>query len=367
MARDLLLNPLHQQAGAVLGLWRDWTVPIRFSDAEAEYRAVRERAGLLDCSTFGLVEVQGPDRIAFLQNLLSNDIQSLQPGGGCQAALLTPSAKVLADLLVLAEEKTHRLLGDGSQADTVLKTLDRYVITEAVTLVNRVNQYACFAVQGPRSLESLQRIGNIQLALQHPLDHLTVSLEGTPIWLVAHSLTGATGVLLIVQAEHAAWLWDLLVQHGRSHGLIPVGWEAWNILRIEAGMPWYGIDMDDNNLLPETGLKDRAVSYTKGCYVGQEVIARLHTYGSVSRKCMGLVIEGYAVPEAHDAIHKDGEVLGEITSACFSPALKQPIAMGYVKRPFYEAGTTVMVVHEGRPIVATLVKPPFVQSVVGSS
>jgi folate-binding protein YgfZ len=165
----------------------------------------------------------------------------------------------------------------------------------------------------------------------------------------------------VVPAEHAAWLWTLLTDGGRSHGVIPIGWETLNVLRIEAGIPWYGLDMDETNLLPETGLEEVAVSDTKGCYVGQEVIARLRTYGSVSRKLMGLTLEGPSVPQAQDPIMKDGQPLGNITSACCSPTLKRPIAMGYVKRPFYQVGATVQIAHESHMISATLVKPPFIQ------
>ena len=115
-------------------------------------------------------------------------------------------------------------------------------------------------------------------------------------------------------------------------------------------------------MLPETGLESRLVSYTKGCYVGQEIIARVQTYGQISRKLMGITLEGSQVPEAGDAIRKDGQPVGAITSACFSPALKQPIAMGYVKRPVYVAGTNVLVKCGEQQLNGTLVNLPFMQS-----
>ncbi len=360
MAQELLLNPLHRQGGATLGPWKDWVVPLRFSDSDEEYRAVRQRWGLIDWSVTGLVEVRGADRIAFLHNLLTNDLKALRPGMGCHACLVSPTAKLLADVLVLADADSHWILVNRSRADIVLTTLNQFLITEDVRLDDRTGHDAIFALQGPSSPSLLQPFLSIRPVPVQSLAHRVETVEGTPIRLIAHSITGEPGVLLVVVAEQAAWLWDRLIQRGRAQGLIPVGWEALNVLRLEAGLPWYGVDMDDTNLLPETGLEELAVSDTKGCYVGQEVIARLQTYGSVSRKLMGLVCEGTEVPRAQDVITKDGEPVGHLTSACWSPTLKQPIALGYVKRPCYEVGVEVTVKHEERVIPAKLVKRPFI-------
>lgn len=360
MAHELLLNPLHRQAGATLGPWREWIVPLRFSDSEAEYRTVRQQAGLIDHSTMGLIEVRGSDRVAFLHNLLTNDIKALAPETGCQAALVSPTAKLLADLLVLADDECHWLFVDRRQVDTVLKTLGHYLVTEDVTFQDHSATRVVISVQGPTSLPVIQTANDESFTLVAPCQHVQMTVESVSVHLIAHSLTGEPGVLLVVLAEQAAWLWAWLLERGRPQGVVPVGWEALNVLRIEAGIPWYGIDMDETNLLPETGLEERAVSDTKGCYVGQEVIARLHTYGSVSRKLTGLVCEGLLVPKAADPIRKDDHVVGEIRSACFSPALQKPIAMGYVARPCYEAGTVMEIRHNNHPIAATVVKRPFV-------
>jgi folate-binding protein YgfZ len=192
-----------------------------------------------------------------------------------------------------------------------------------------------------------------------PYGHRRIRLEDVPLHLIRVAIFGIPGVLLAAQAEQAAWLWDTLLERARAQGLRPVGWEALNIVRIEAGCPWYGLDMDEANLLPETGLETAAVSDSKGCYVGQEVIARLSTHGSVSRKLMGLRCEGTVAPARGDAIVKDGDTLGTVTSACLSPMFKAPIALGYVKRPFYEPGTAVQIKHGGTFLAATLMQLPF--------
>ena len=321
-----------------------------------EYQAVRQHAGLIECLAWGLVEVRGADRVTFLHNLLTQDIKTLGTGSCREAALVTPSAKLLADMVVLAGADAHWLLLPRSRIETVLKTLERYLITEDVALQDRSPEHRIVALQGPASRDVLDMLrmsrGQTHRGASHQRIHDALVLT--------HSITGSPGFLLVTPAERAAWLWEHVLQLGRAQGVRPVGWETWNVLRLEAGIPWYGVDMDESNLLPETGLEARAVSHTKGCYVGQEVIARLVTRGSVSRKLMGLVCEGNDAPGAKDPIIKDTERVGEITSACFSPMLNRPIAMGYVKRPYYEAGTAVTVRCGDQTIPATLVNPPFV-------
>ena len=322
---------------------------------EEEYRAVRDHAGLIDWSTQSLLEIRGADRALFLHNLLTQNIKELAPGSGAHAALVTPNAKLLAELLVLADEQAHWLLTDRSRAETVLKTLERYVITEDVSLHDRSADVALLALQGPDTATILRHL-DCSLALQ-PGTHTLCTVDDTTIRLVAWSLAGESGVIMVVPTDRARSVWERV----RAQGATPVGWEAFNIVRLEAGIPWFGIDMNEECLLPETGLERTAVSDTKGCYVGQEVIARLQTYGSVSRKLMGMVCEGPTVPAPGDAIHKDGQPLGEVTSACASPALKQPIALGYVKRPQYQVGATVEIRHATRPLVAHLVERPLIR------
>ena len=265
-----------------------------------EYRAVRQQAGLIEGPLWGAVEVRGADRAGFLHNLLTQDVTSLAPGAAAEAALVTPTAKLLANLVVLADAEAHWLIAPLERVDTVLKTLDHYLITEDARLADRRGSHVVLALQGPRTPEILK------------------ARLSRGVRQAAYSCTGEPGVLLIVPVEQVS----ALRTHCCGHGAVPVGWEALNVLRIEAGIPWFGVDMDESNLLSETGLEPRAVSDTKGCYVGQEVIARLNTYGSTSRKLMGLVCEGRDVPGANDPIEKNGEAVGTITSACWSPTLE---------------------------------------------
>ncbi len=352
----LLLHGRHGGPTVAYQPLGDWLVPWRFTSVEEEYQTLQTDAGLLDLSTLALIECRGPDRVDFLQRILTNDLKGLAPGSGCRAALLTPQAKLLADLLVLADPDAVWLLCHLSRADTVARTLDTYHFSEELTLTNHERRDAALALLGPRALEMASRLLDRALALPRPSDHALLEWEGMRLRVIRqHLLTGGLpGVICLVPAERAPAFWDALLRAGRACGVRPVGWEALNIARIEAGVPWFGLDMDETTLLPETGLEAIVASDAKGCYVGQEIVARLATYGSVSKKLMGLLMEGEDAPASGETIWREGEEVGRMTSACRSLALKRPIGMGYIKRGAYEAGTAVHIAHGTSRLSATV-------------
>ena len=357
MAYPLLLHAKHRETSVTYESFGEWVVPWRFDSCETEYRALRTGVGLIDYSTQALIEVKGADRAGFLHTLLTNDITRLAPGHGCHAALLTASAKLIANLLVLADPDALWLLCDATRAAVVTQTLERYRFSEEVALTNHERREAVLALQGPRALEFLSPLVEALDALGNPGDHAVRSFHEVPLRIVRHTLTGDAGVLCICPAEHTHKVWTLL---GHREGLTLVGWEALNTARIEAGIPWYGMDMDDSTLLPETGLETLLASETKGCYLGQEIVARMRTYGSASRKLMGLQFDGDQVPGAGDALMLNGKEAGWVTSACFSPAMKHAIGMGYVKRGFYEPGTQLELPRWGIRMPVTVAKRPIV-------
>ena len=359
MPYPLLLHSKHSATRVTYEPFGEWLVPWRFDSPDAEYQALRTGAGLIDYSTQALIEVRGPDRASFLHNLLSNDIKRLLPGLGCQAALLTASAKFLAELLVVADADVLWLLCDANRAPVVMQTLERYRFAEEVTLTNHERREAVLAVQGPRTLEALVPLLGVGGDVHHPGDHAVCSFHGVPLRIICYPLTDEAGVVCLCPAEHAHRVWTLLA---RGEGVTLVGWEALNTARIEAGIPWYGIDMDESTLLPETALESQLASDTKGCYVGQEIVARMQTYGSASKKLMGLQINGRQPPKPGVRLWRDGVDVGWMTSVCFSPTFQQPIGLGYLKRGCYEPGTLVEVLADTGRLTATVVQRPVVPS-----
>ncbi len=370
MVLPLLLHGKHGRPGAPEILYETlagWIVPWRFTGFEEEYRALRTAAGLLDVSTLAVVECRGEDRTEFLHRILTNDLQSLAPGTWCRAALLTAQARLLADVLVLVDTEALRLLCQLPRAERMAQELERYHFNERITFTNQERSNGALAIQGPRTMETLSRLFGRAVALPHEHDHAEAAWEGVPLRVVRHSLAGDAGALILAPAEHLAALWHALQQEGAPAGLRPVGWEALTAARIEAGLPWEPADLMDEPLLPETGLEAVAVSGTKGCYIGQEIVARVDTYGSVNRRLMRLALEGDAAPQPGDAIQWKGEEAGRVTSACRSPARRQPLAFGYVKRGAYEPGTRVEIVSGGRARAAVVDARPFTRANSGET
>ena len=360
MAYPLLLHGKHLGDQVTYQPFGSWIVPWQFHTDANEYDALRAATGLIDFSTLGGLTVAGADRTTFLQNLLTNDVARLAPGSGCRAALVTNTVKLVADFVVLAEEEALQLLCDATRLDDAAKLLAKHHVAEQVTVTNRERSQAVLALQGPRAIESLIQITGRVISLPGTGDHSQSWFENIPVRLVRYSLIGEVGVLCLVAAEQAETAWAFLLERGRAHGLRPVGYEALNTARIECGYPWYGHDMDETNLLPETGLDADAVSDRKGCYLGQEIIARMATQGSPSKKLMGLSVEGMTVPEEGDPILKGSTEVGRVTSACMSPRLGRPLALGYLKRGAYEAGTAVQILRGKTVLTAAVAALPFI-------
>lgn len=335
-----------------------WIVPWRFGAVENEYRVLRAGVGLVDYSIQAVLECRGDDRVDFLHRLLTNDIARLAPGTGCQAALLTPTAKLIAEVVVLADPEAHWLLCDLQRADALAQALERYRFAEGVTLINHERRWGVLALQGPGVAALAEAVGLPRL-LADSGDHALARWDGVPVRLVRHSLTGDDGLLSLVPAEDMERLWHWLQARGSALGARPAGWEALNIARIEAGLPWTGPDLDEATLLPETGLEAVLASGTKGCYPGQEIVARMQTYGTPSKRLMGLLVDGAQVPEPSARIVHGSAEAGWITSACRSPALGRPIALGYVRRGADAPGTLVDILQGADRMRATVAARPL--------
>lgn len=354
MANALPLTELHRARGARLGPARGSIVPLDHGDPEAEHAALRRAAGLVDRSAIGKAVVTGRDRAAFLQGMLSNDVKALQPGQGCRAAFLDLHGKVLA--LVAVHALADRLwlgLPEGLTEKT-LQTLDRYLISEKAAFEPADEAFVVLVLAGPEARAVLERASGRAPALA-PGAHEEVALAGTAVRVIRRAEPETPGLECWVPAPAGEAVWDALLAAGAR----PAGFDAWEALRIEAGEPVYGQDVDDTVILPETRL-EALVSYTKGCYIGQEVVARVKYRGHVNRGLAGLVLAGDRLPDAGAAILAGGRDVGRVTSAARSPSLGAPIALGYLRREHWTPHTPVEVAHPDGPIPARVSTLPFV-------
>jgi len=351
----LPLNDVHQAEGAVFGESSGWLVPLRYGDPITEHRAVMGATGLLDRSMVGKVVVTGRDRATFLQGMLSNDIKALQPGQGCPAAFLDAHGKVVSLLAVYVLEDRILLELPAGSTEKFLQTIDKFLISEKAYFEAADDAYVVLSVQGPGAEKTLAGLTGASLAAE-PYSHQEVSIAGEPARIVRRRHAVTPGFDCWTAATNGPALWKAL----REAGGVPVGAQAAEVLRVEAGIPAFGADVDENLILPETRL-DQLVSYTKGCYIGQETVARVKYRGHVNRGLSGLVVDGEQVPAPGDVVVAEDKEVGRVTSAVRSVALGKPIALGYVRREHFEPGSAVAVRVRDQLVPARVVELPFVK------
>ncbi|MFL6281158.1 MAG: YgfZ/GcvT domain-containing protein [Vicinamibacterales bacterium] len=334
---------------------------------QTEYRALRQGAGIVDRSARGRLTVAGADRRTYLQGLLSNDIAALVEGAGCYATYLTAQGRMIADMRVFETGRGLLVDLDGTLADSIAARWSQFVFSEDVQISNDSASTAEIGVYGPASAHVVAvaiaaardggKAGEIEEILRAlPLyANRTWDVRGMAVDVLASDEVGVQGFDLVTPVGMKD---DVVALLQRSGG-ISAGPSAVEVARIEGGRPLFHVDMDEDTIPLEAGIEDRAISLTKGCYVGQEVIIRvLHRgHGRVARRLVGMAFDpGAPVPGAGEKISAVDREIGWITSAVDSLALGRPIGLGYVHRDFVQPGTSV--VAGGN--TATITQLPFV-------
>ena len=292
----------------------------------ADYRATRDAVGVVDRSDLDVVDIGGRDRAKFLHALLSNDIASLAPGQGCAAALLDVHGKPQVLLVVWALDDRLLLLTPPAMGESTVAALDHYLFAEKVVLADATGERALLMLVGPAADETVKRLTGV-VPPDAAWSHVAGSLDGIEARVVRGGELDEREVWLAVPSADRTRAWDAVVAAGAR----PLGAAALESLRIEAGTPRWGTDVDATVLLPEIPF-ERLVSHTKGCYPGQEVVVRIRDRGHVNRHLRGLLLEGDAIPPHGAEVLADGAVVGQVTSATRSLGLQRPIALAFVKR-----------------------------------
>jgi len=331
---DLLLHDAHTAAGARFGERRGQPVVASYGDVAGEYSAAREATALVDLPHRGVLEASGPQRQKFLQGMLSHDVAGRPPGRGCPAALMNAKGAVQALLRVLVEKDVVLLETDLDRIGFLQRTLEHHRVAAPVRFAARPT--SVLALLGPWGARVLSAAG-VDSPPVSPEAHQVVAIADHPVRLVRAGDLPGRGLVLHVAPEGAADVWKAL----HTAGARPAGHDALDALRVEGLRPWYGSDVTEENLLHETGLVGEYHSPAKGCYVGQEVVARLEARGgNVNKALRGLRLSAPATPGA--TVHSEGREVGRVTTAAVSPRLG-PIALAYVHRGHFASGTTVEV------------------------
>jgi folate-binding protein YgfZ len=340
---DRPLQDAHAAGGARFGERRGQPVVASYGDAAGEYAAAREAAAIVDLPLRAVLEASGPQRQKFLQGMLSHDVAGRPPGQGCLAALMNAKGAVQALLRVLVEKDIVLLETEVDRIGSLQRTLEHHRVAAPVRFAARPT--SVLALLGPWGARVLSAAG-VDSPPVSPEAHHPVTIAGHPLRLVRAGDLPGGGLVLHVAPESAADVWKALCAAGAR----PAGHDTLDALRVEAMRPWYGSDVTEENLLHETGLVAQFHSPTKGCYVGQEVVARLEARGGhVSRALRGLRLTAPAAAGA--AVNLEGREIGRVTTAAMSPR-RGPIALAYVHRGHFAPGTAVEV--DGAPATVVM-------------
>ena len=336
------------------------------------YLAARRGCAFIDLSARGKLLVRGDDRASYLQGLLTNDVVGVLPGTGCYAAYLTPQGRMVADMSVLNLGQELLLDVHPSVSTMLADRLRAFVFTEEVAVEDMTSRWSAVGVHGPDAAVLAASV--VEAALTAGPDafqdlvgspeyhHRTGRFGGAAVVAVRSDELGERGFVLYLTSGDGAALRQALAAAGAAE-LDPA---TFDLLRVESGRPAFPGDLDGETIPLEAGIEDRAISMTKGCYIGQEVIVRiLHRgKGRVGRRLVGLCFEPETAPPAVGAVllASDGRTSGAVTSAAWSPALGRSIALGYVKRELAERETRVFAVDGERRLPAVVTERPFVAS-----
>jgi folate-binding protein YgfZ len=322
------------------------------------YQAARHHAALVDRSNRGRIVVSGADRASYLQGLLTNDVAALKAGTGCYATYLTPQGRMIADLTVYELGDVMLLTLNRDVKDIVLAKLDQFIFTEDVRLGDVTDTFAQIAIVGPAAADELSRVlsgvSAVSLAALAEHGNLRVDWAGSSAVVARTNDAGEPGYDVFVDRERR----DAFVSAIASAEVVELDEATAEAIRIEGGVPVFHRDMDEETIPLEAGIESRAISFTKGCYVGQEVIVRvLHRgHGRVARRLIGLRVDGPSAPPSGTLVRAGDREVGHVTSSAWSPTLEQPIALAYIHRDFVEPGTIVTV----GGVNATVTQLPFV-------
>ncbi|MBI2167304.1 MAG: aminomethyl transferase family protein [Candidatus Omnitrophica bacterium] len=361
MPKKIPLADFWENVGATLKKEKDWLTPSVFRNFSSEAETVRRDVGVFDLSHRGKIEVRGKDRISFLHHILSNDIQGLGMGDGCYAMLLNAQGRILADLNLYVFANSVLLGTEAGLEKKVVQQFEKLHVSEEVEFKIVTGDWIVLSLQGPKSEALVGALIHGPVRVTEEFHHTNFQILETPATLIRRSVTGEKGFHLLIPREKGMPIVRRILEVGRPYGAEPVGFGALEILRIEAGIPRYGIDMDEKVMLPETGLEAVAASETKGCYPGQEVVARIKTYGGLNRKLCGLVFDKTNLPRAKDKVLKGKEEIGFVTSACHSPALGKGIALAYLQKGHFDSPEEVIITTAHRHAFGARVAPlPFI-------
>jgi aminomethyltransferase len=335
------LLSVHRNAGAAIGTWFSCALPDHFSDAAnrgdvgdwlPEYRAARETVALIDKNYRAYLRFTGPDRVRYLNAILTNDIKDLATGDGIVSLFLNPQGRIQAEIETYATPDSLFCVSYAIIRETLVPALDKFIIMDDVTLKDETETFGTLALEGPLARNIVKKLTSIDVADLRELSFQQTSVAGISCGLTKRSPGGVAGAEFLATRKDLRRLWQTLREAVETVGGRAMGYQALNALRLEQGIPWFGYDFGDKQIPHEAGLEHSHISYTKGCYTGQEIVERVRSRGQVNRVRVLVKFDTSEPPVAGTILMADGKEVGHVTRTAFSPALQSAIGMGSVRR-----------------------------------
>lgn len=366
IATMLIETPLrsaHASLGANFAEFFGCNLPAHYGDASREYDFARASVGLIDKNYRSLLSLTGADRARYLNAMLTGNIRDLAPGCGVLSLLLNPQGRILAEVETYALADHLLCASHAMIRARLVATLEKFIIMDDVALDDVTDRAATLALEGPKTPQILREATGFDWNSLPALGHAEVKFGEIPCRVIHRAPCGTPSAEFIVDRQHLAALWQTLLAEARAHGGGPVGYDALNILRLEAGIPWFGADFDDNQIPHQAALEATHISFTKGCYTGQEIVERVRSQGNVQRRRVMLRFAGDAVPARGEPLFAGEAEVGFVTRAARSPKFESVIGMGYVRREQIEPGSKVT----WKGSEATVIESPGAPQSAGSS
>ena len=348
----LIETPLkseHKKLGAKFGEYFGCMLPANYGDAQSEYKFARESVGLIDKNYRCVLSFTGKDRVRYLNAMLTGNIRDLTPGRGNISLLLSPQGRILAEVDTLALEDRLLVISHAMIRAQLIDTFDKFIIMDDVVLEDVTDRFGTLALEGPKAADIVRELCGMDLNALEEFAHAETGIAGISCRVIRTSASGAAGSEFLVARENLIALWNLLLGAVKNNGGGPIGYEALNVLRLEEGVAWYGVDFDENQIPHQAALEATHISYTKGCYTGQEIVERVRSRGQIQRRRVMLRFSGDAIPRAGEPLFaasaenpaERGPEIGFVTRAAKSPQFGAVIGMGYVRREQTEPGSKV--------------------------
>ena len=335
------LTAAHVAAGAKMRVWLGCAMPGDFGDAAAEYRSARETVAVIDKNYRAYLSFTGPDRVRYLNAILTNNIKDLAANHGNVSLLLNPQGHILAEIETYAFADRLFCVSYAMIRERLIEWLDKYIIMDDVTLTDETARYGTLALEGPKAAAIVKELSGVDLARFGDLSSHDSTVGSLPCRIVKRSPGGVPGAEFVVESGELAGLWQTLSEAARKHGGGPMGYTALSGLRLGQGVPWFGYDFGEKQIPHEAGLQDSHISYTKGCYTGQEIVERVRSRGQVNRRRVELLFSGDAVPESEAPLTLDGKEVGYVTRAARTWDPPRILGMAYVRKEANAPGSVL--------------------------